>query len=419
MSGPAGLDALVLGGGPAALCITAELGAQGLDVALMSLRDPRAPWQNTFGIWGEEVDQLGLQHLLGHRWSNTVSWFGSGCVGDEGRLGHGRDYGLFDKAALQQHWLDAIARDGVLCIKAQAQSLSHDSNGSTITTSDGAAHHARIVIDATGHEPVFLQRPSDGPVAGQAAYGVVGRFSQAPVEPGQFVLMDYRCDHLSEQQRQGPPTFLYAMDLGGGRFFVEETSLALAPALSYGELERRLHQRLNHRGIAIEAVEHVEYCLFPMNPALPDLSQQLLGFGGSASMVHPASGYMVGSLLRRGPGLAAALAEAINDGQRGRDLAQAGWGNLWPAELRRRHGLYRFGLEKLMRFDEAQLRAFFAAFFSLPNERWFGFLANTLPTPTLLQTMLQLFGGASNPVRWGLMQPKGRELSLMGKMLQW
>jgi len=135
--------------------------------------------------------------------------------------------------------------------------------------------------------------------------------------------------------------------------------------------------------------------------------------------VHPASGYMVGSLLRRGPGLAAALAEAINDGQRGRDLAQAGWGNLWPAELRRRHGLYRFGLEKLMRFDEAQLRAFFAAFFSLPNERWFGFLANTLQTPTLLQTMLQLFGGASNPVRWGLMQPKGRELSLMGKMLQW
>ena len=136
-------------------------------------------------------------------------------------------------------------------------------------------------------------------------------------------------------------------------------------------------------------------------------------------MVHPASGYMVGSLLRRGPLLAAALAEAINDGQRGRDLAQAGWGNLWPAELRRRHGLYRFGLEKLMRFDEAQLRAFFSAFFSLPNERWFGFLANTLPTPELLNTMLQLFGGSSNPVRWGLMQPRGRELSLMAKMLQW
>jgi lycopene beta-cyclase len=56
-------------------------------------------------------------------------------------------------------------------------------------------------------------------VAGQAAYGVVGRFEKAPVEPGQFVLMDFRCDHLSEEQRQQPPTFLYAMDFGDGVFF--------------------------------------------------------------------------------------------------------------------------------------------------------------------------------------------------------
>ena len=419
MSQAAAVDALVIGGGPAALCIAAELGAQGLDAALLSASDPQAPWENTYGIWGEEVDQLGLQHLLGHRWSNTVSWFGSGDGNDQGRLSHGRDYGLFDKQALQQHWLDGLQSGGVRCIKGQASALEHHPEGSTITTAAGDLHRARLVVDATGHKPALLQRPSDGPVAGQAAYGVVGRFSQPPVEPGQFVLMDFRCDHLSDDQRQGPPTFLYAMDLGQGRFFVEETSLALAPAVPYGELERRLHQRLAKRGISIEQVEHVEYCLFPMNPALPDFSQQLLGFGGAASMVHPASGYMVGSLLRRGPGLAAAVAAAIHAGERGPALARCGWQALWPAELRRRHGLYRFGLEKLMRFEEAQLRAFFAAFFSLPKERWFGFLANTLPTPVLLQTMLQLFGTASNPVRWGLMQPQGRELGLMAKMLQW
>ena len=28
--------------------------------------------------------------------------------------------------------------------------------------------------------------------------------------------MDYRCDHLSEEQRQEPPMLLYAMDLGDG-----------------------------------------------------------------------------------------------------------------------------------------------------------------------------------------------------------
>ena len=136
-------------------------------------------------------------------------------------------------------------------------------------------------------------------------------------------------------------------------------------------------------------------------------------------MVHPASGYMIGSLLRRGPLLAADLAAAMASGQQGLALAQVGWQSLWPAELRRRHGLYRFGLEKLMRFDEAQLRAFFATFFALPNAQWFGFLANTLETPQLLQTMLQLFGSAPNGVRWGLMEPRGRELNLMTRMLRW
>jgi lycopene beta-cyclase len=41
--------------------------------------------------------------------------------------------------------------------------------------------------------------------------------------------------------------------------------------------------------------------------------QSIVAFGGAASMVHPASGYMVGALLRRSPGLAAAIATALQD----------------------------------------------------------------------------------------------------------
>ena len=37
---------------------------------------------------------------------------------------------------------------------------------------------------------------------------------------------------------------------------------------------------------------------FPMNLPLPIKKQFVLGFGGAASMVHPASGYMIGSLLK-------------------------------------------------------------------------------------------------------------------------
>ncbi len=425
-------DVLVLGGGPAALCIAAACAGEGLAVALLAPHDPRAPWPNTYGIWGDEVDVLGLGHLLEHRWSHTVSYFGAGSADPvdpaNAPTAHGRDYGLFSRKALQEHWLAACARGGVAFLQGQATGFDLEPAGAEVglgTTltrlhcADGSSQCTRLLVDATGHQPVFVQRPDEGPVAGQAAYGIVGRFSAPPVEPGQFVLMDYRCDHLSPEERRQAPTFLYAMDLGEGVFFVEETSLALAPPVPYAVLKKRLSQRLNHRGVELLEMHHEEFCLFPMNLPLPNLHQAVLGFGGAASMVHPASGYMVGSLLRRAPDVAKAVANAMTNTSIGSaQLARAGWESLWPLPLRRKHALYQFGLEKLMRFTEAQLRAFFATFFSLPNPLWYGFLANTLSVPQLLAAMLQLFLKAPWAVRWGLIQMKGRELQL-GMRLLW
>ncbi len=420
----AAFNVLVLGGGPAALGIAAALADQGLQVALLAPHDPRAPWPNTYGIWGEEVDALGLAHLLEHRWSDTVSYFGAGSShsGDAANqpTRHHRDYGLFNRQALQQHWLDACERGGVELLQGKAAEVQLLEEGavSELITLEGARYRARLVVDATGHEPVLLQRPDEGPVAGQAAYGIVGRFSKPPVEPGQFVLMDYRCDHLSSEECQQPPTFLYAMDLGDGVFFVEETSLALAPPVPYDVLKNRLQRRLAHRGVDVLEVQHEEFCLFPMNLPLPDLQQPVLGFGGAASMVHPASGYMVGGLLRRAPAVAEAVAAAmVNPSLGSAVIARVGWQALWPMPLRRKHALYQFGLEKLMRFPEAQLRAFFTTFFSLPNPLWYGFLANTLSVPQLLGAMLRLFLTAPWSVRWGLMEMRGRELKLGFRLL--
>lgn len=484
---------LVLGAGPAALVIAAELAERGVAVTALAPADPATPWVNTYGIWVDEVEALGLSHLLSHRWSDTVSYFGSGggARGDlagDAPLRHGRAYGLFDKARLQGHLLDRAASHGVRWQRGAAVSIGHDLDGSSVrlsgngepsqlgpTAADspgspvptppaGAADNAveasavagragedpsvagravvvpapaaadagaaqpaapldralraALVIDATGHEPVFVQRRPDGPVAGQAAYGVVGRFSAPPIAPGQFVFMDYRCDHLSETERRGePPTFLYAMDLGEGVFFVEETSLALAPALPFDLLRDRLQRRLAHRGVAVVETQHEEFCLFPMNPVLPDLQQRVVGFGGAASMVHPASGYLVGGLLRRAPGLADAVADGLERGLRGADLSQLAWQGLWPASLRWRHAFFRFGLEKLMRFEESRLRHHFATFFSLPSEQWYGFLTNTLEPPGLLAAMLRLYGLAPWDVRLGLMGLQGREAALLARML--
>ena len=416
-------DVLVVGGGPAALAIAAELAEQGLAVAVLAARDCRDPWPNTYGIWGDEVDALGLGHLLEHRWSYTCSYFGSGSSDPADPANsptrHGRDYGLFDKTRLQQFWLERCEAAGVQWLRGQALKLSHGSGRSQVATAAGEVLEARLVIDASGHGSALVRRPVGAPVAGQAAYGVVGRFTVPPVQPGQFVLMDYRCDHLSPEERSEPPTFLYAMDLGQGRFFVEETSLALAPPVPYATLKQRLERRLAHRGVAIEQVEHEEFCLFPMNLPLPDLDQPVLAFGGAAAMVHPASGYLVGALLRRAPVLAAAVAVRLRaePAADSLQLAQAGWQALWPPELRRKHALYQFGLEKLMRFSEPQLRGHFASFFSLPSAQWYGFLTNTLSLGELLAAMLALFATAPWSVRWGLMGMRGRELQLGLRML--
>ena len=395
-------DVLVLGGGPAALCVASELHQRGVVVEGIATEPVDAPWPNTYGIWVDELNALDLEHLIEHRWSDTVSYFGSG--GSEAAdqpLVHGIDYGLFDRSALQRYWLKRA--DGVLWHQDFAERVEAGAEHTLVSCASGEVRKARLVIDASGASSPHIRRPDQGPVAGQAAYGLVGRFSEAPISSGRFVLMDYRSYHLSEKQCLEPPTFLYAMDLGDGVFFVEETSLALAPGVAYDVLQQRLKQRLEHRGVQITEVLHEEFCLFPMNLPLPDRNQPLLAFGGAASMVHPASGYMVGSLLRRGPGLAEALAAALADPSlRSVDLARRGWQALWPMELVLRHQLYQFGLGRLMGFNEQLLRRHFATFFSLPREDWFGFLTNTLPLPRLMGVMLRLFAQSSWELRRGL-----------------
>lgn len=47
------------------------------------------------------------------------------------------------------------------------------------------------------------------------------------------------------------PSFLYAMPLGGGRVFLEETCLVARPALPFATLKRRLQRRCDALGIKV------------------------------------------------------------------------------------------------------------------------------------------------------------------------
>ncbi|NEP18083.1 MAG: lycopene cyclase family protein [Leptolyngbya sp. SIO4C1] len=404
-------DALVIGSGPAGLAIASALAQAGLKVQGLSPVSPETAWPNTYGVWVDELEALGLSSLLSHRWDDCSGYFG------HSETSLNRSYSLFDKAKLQAYLLEQGS--AVKWQTGSAAQIQHFSSHSHVTTAAGAELRSHVVIDASGHQPAFIQRPAKSDVAFQAAYGIVGRFSAPPVRAGQFVLMDYRADYLPADESTEPSTFLYAMDLGDNVYFVEETSLARSPAVPFETLKYRLQQRLAARDVQVEEIHHEEYCLFPMNLPLPDLRQPVVGFGGAASMVHPATGYMVGALLRRAPGVAAAIATALSaSNATPSETARAAWQALWPSERVRKHYVYQFGLEALLRFDQPQLCRFFDAFFRLSQPQWAGFLADTLSTPELVAAMLNLFGKAPNSVRGGLMRAVGTDGRLLLQSLQ-
>ncbi len=397
------LDILILGSGPAALCLASELAAQNLKIKGISNKSPNEKWENTYGIWASELEELGLEYLLSHRWSKTVSFFGNGRS-EKGNTptDHCYDYGLINQEAFQNELLKKCK--GIEWLNETAEEITEKYKISEVICLSGKKLKARLVIDASGHKSNFIKRPVQNDIAQQAAYGIVGKFSSPPVKKDQFVLMDFRPDHLNKEELSSSPSFLYAMDLGNETFFVEETSLASYPALSQDNLKKRLFSRLNNKGITVNEIFHEENCLFPMNLPLPFKRQFVLGFGGAASMVHPASGYMIGSLLRRAPLLAEKLAAFLKEPNLSSlELASRGWNVLWPYELTQRHKLYQYGLRRLMSFDESRLRSFFSNFFKLSTKEWIGFLTNTLPLPKLIYVMSKMFINSPLKVKLGML----------------
>ena len=398
------LDILILGSGPAALCLASELAKQDLNIKGISTKSPNEKWENTYGIWASELEELGLDSLLSHRWCKTVSFFGNG----ENKKGnapteHYYDYGLINQEAFQNELLKKCK--GIEWLNETAKDITERNKLSEVICSSGLKIMARLVIDASGHKSNFVKRPVHNEIAQQAAYGIVGKFSSPPVSKEEFVLMDFRPNHLNKDEKLSSPSFLYAMDLGDETFFVEETSLASYPALSQENLKKRLFKRLNNKGIKVIEIFHEENCLFPMNLPLPFKKQFVLGFGGSASMVHPASGYMIGSLLRRAPLLAEKLAFFLKEPHLSSlELATKGWEVLWPYELTQRHKLYQYGLRRLMSFDESRLRSFFSNFFRLSTKEWVGFLTNTLPLPKLIYVMSKMFINSPLKVKLGMLK---------------
>ena len=73
-------DVLVIGSGPAGLSLATALEQRGLKVEGLSANDPAKPWPNTYGIWADELEALGMSEFLDYRWQNTVAHMGQGTI---------------------------------------------------------------------------------------------------------------------------------------------------------------------------------------------------------------------------------------------------------------------------------------------------------------------------------------------------
>ena len=373
-------DVAVVGGGPAAWAAAAACAEADLRVVLLA-PDPEAPWAATYGAWLDDLDPGDF--VLARRWEEVTV-----VAGSAGSRELFRPYGVFDNRALAERLRARATGHGVTTVRGDAVGAAAGHDGVALLTSAGLVIDAAVVVDASGAPAALVRAPA--PPAWQVAHGIVARIEGEGRPSGSCLLMDWTTV-AGEPDPQ--PSFLYALDLGGGRWLLEETVLAAVRPLAPTVLARRLARRLDARGVRVTSVERTESVRIPMGLVAPRC-QAVVGFGAAGGLVHPATGYSVAASLRLAPTLAAGLAAARRRGAPPAGLAKAGWDAVWPADRRRARALERFGLDAMLRMDQADLGGFFDVFFSLPVDHWAGYLAGTASAADVAGIMARLFRAA-------------------------
>jgi lycopene beta-cyclase len=368
-------DVVVLGDGPAGLALAAACHRGGLDTVVVG-RD--AAWTATYAAWLDEVSP---------REAVFASTMTMDAVGHR-RSTLGRRYGVLHSGALR-HVLDVAPR-----VRADVTVVDHLRDASVVRC-DGSPGdlRARLVVDARG------ARAEPG-VPLQTAYGLVldERPDGIPGEGG--VLMDWQTpltgaagqgDEGPAAGRPLPPTFLYVVDLGNGRWLVEETALAHRHPLPFDVLRQRLAARLGaDLTNRARAVEHVS---IPLRAGVPTSAGPTVLFGAAAGYVHPATGYSVAASLTAADRVARAITAALPLGEAS-DRAAMVRSAVWPVGHVRARALHDYGLAALLRLSASEIQTFFDAFFALPTDQWSTYLRIDADARAVAGVMAKVFGAS-------------------------
>ena len=385
-------DILVIGAGPAGLAIARACARQQLNVGIAA-PDIHKPWEQTYGVWVDELANTPYANLFKHTWKHPKVWMGPNAQNLN------RVYGLLDVPQLQQWLVSEVNKLGITTFTGTVKDVIHHAEDSEVLFTNGNSTRARIVIDASGGASQFIRRKHDQQCAFQIAYGQVLHVDSHPFNDGEMSFMDFR---EVPGVDTGPPTFLYALPFAPNRIFVEETSLVSQPAMEMDELKDRLQQRLATLNISPKEVLSEEFCRIPMGLNLPHKNQRILGYGAAASMVHPASGFQVAHALTLAPAVAETIARNFH-----RSLQQtvsAAWDEIWPTERVRTWKLYDFGKDFLTTLTPEQTRTFFSAFFQLSDPEWQGYMSAKLSVSELSSVMMGVFSRLNGRMRWELIR---------------
>ncbi|MGW5381598.1 lycopene cyclase family protein [Nocardia sp. NPDC003963] len=341
-------DIAICGLGPAGRALAHRCLAHGMSVLVVD-PNPGRRWRATYAAWSDELPAWLDPAVI----AATVA---------EPRA-HGlrehiisRPYSVLDTALLQQ----SLDLTGATVLPGRAIALGRH----TVTLDSGRVLRARRIVDARG----LPRRPRR---AEQTAFGLMPAADAIP-EPALF--MDWRPDNGAEPGT--PPSFLYAVPLGGGTVLYEETCLVGAPALGLRELARRLHHRLRARDITLLGDEPVERVRFPVTGGKPGAGR----FGAAGGYLHPATGYSV----------AAALSAADN-------VAAGGSGG--TAAARAVHRIRQAGLRALLALPPDRIPGFFDTFFDLDIELQRAYLSGRDDPAGTLTAMSELFFALPGSVR--------------------